>query len=137
MSAITWNTTGTFGKMEYNQFTPILIYGKDIKGFGNVNGVTKNDTIRISGGGGVGFMRGEQEKKHTCPKPITMMDAVITRYTNKGDTVLDIFMGSGTTGVSCIKNNRNFIGIEKDEVYFKIAKERIEIASQDSEHLFT
>lgn len=43
-----------------------------------------------------------------------------------GDIVLDMFMGSGSTGVACINTNRKFIGIETDEVYFNIAKERIE-----------
>lgn len=47
-------------------------------------------------------------------------------YTNEGDTVLDFTMGSGTTGVACKNLNRNFIGIELDENYFNIAKDRIE-----------
>ena len=47
------------------------------------------------------------------------------RFTKKGDVVLDLFMGSGTTGVACINTNRNFIGIELDQKYFEIAKERI------------
>ena len=46
-------------------------------------------------------------------------------WSNEGDTVLDCFMGSGTTGVACKNLNRNFIGIEKDETYFKIAQDRI------------
>jgi len=46
-------------------------------------------------------------------------------YTNEGETVLDNCMGSGTTGVACRNLNRNFIGIEKDEKYFEIAKKRI------------
>jgi hypothetical protein len=46
-------------------------------------------------------------------------------YTNEGETVLDNCMGSGSTGVACLNTNRNFIGIEKDDKYFEIAKERI------------
>jgi site-specific DNA-methyltransferase (adenine-specific) len=53
------------------------------------------------------------------------MDWIIKTYTNEGDTILDPFMGSGTTGVACLQNNRSFIGIEKDENYFKIAEKRI------------
>ena len=51
---------------------------------------------------------------------------------NEGDVVLDCFMGSGTTGVAAVKNNRNFIGIEIDSVYFEIAKERIN--KENEEH---
>jgi len=47
-------------------------------------------------------------------------------YSNKGDTVLDSCMGSGSTGVAAVNTGRDFIGIEKDDTYFKIAKERIE-----------
>ena len=51
---------------------------------------------------------------------------MIKTYTNEGDVVLDNCMGSGSTGVACINTNRNFIGMELDEHYFQIAKERIE-----------
>jgi site-specific DNA-methyltransferase (adenine-specific) len=128
--AVTWNTTGSFGKYGYSQWTPVLCYGTDLKGFGNVNGVTKTDTIKISGGGGVGFTRGDLEKEHTCPKPITMMDAIVTRYAGQNETILDIFMGSGTTGVACVRLGRNFIGIEKEPKYFEIAEKRIASAQQ-------
>ena len=53
--------------------------------------------------------------------------------TEENDTILDCFMGSGTTGVACVELNRNFIGIEIDEHYFKIAKERIEEEVDDNE----
>ena len=55
------------------------------------------------------------------------MEYLIKTYTNEGDSVLDNTMGSGTTGVACINCNRNFTGIESDEKYFDIAKERIEV----------
>ena len=55
-----------------------------------------------------------------------MIEYLIKTYTNEGDTVLDNTMGSGSTGVACLNTNRNFIGIELDEEYFEIAKERIE-----------
>ena len=53
------------------------------------------------------------------------MEYLIKTYTNEGETVLDFTMGSGTTGVACKNLNRNFIGIEIDEDYFKIAQDRI------------
>ena len=53
------------------------------------------------------------------------MEYLIKTYTNEGDTVLDNTMGSGTTGVACVNTNRNFVGIEMDEEYFKIAQDRI------------
>ena len=54
------------------------------------------------------------------------MEYFIKTYSNENDNILDPCMGSGTTGISCIETNRNFIGIEKDEKYFDIAKKRIE-----------
>lgn len=63
---------------------------------------------------------------HPTQKPVALMEYLIKTYSNEGDTILDPFMGSGTTGVACKNLNRNFIGIELDETYFKIAKERIE-----------
>jgi len=53
------------------------------------------------------------------------MEYLIKTYTNEGETVLDPVMGSGSTGVAAKNLNRHFIGIEKDEDYFNIAKERI------------
>jgi len=58
------------------------------------------------------------------------MEYLIKTYTNEGDLVLDNCMGSGTTGVACRNLKRNFIGMELDERYFKIAKERIESTTQ-------
>lgn len=62
---------------------------------------------------------------HPTQKPVALLDYLIKTYTNEGDVVLDNCMGSGSTGVACVNTNRNFIGIELDENYFKIAKERI------------
>ena len=62
---------------------------------------------------------------HPTQKPVALMEYLIKTYTVEGETVLDFTMGSGTTGVACKSLNRNFIGIEKDETYFKIAQERI------------
>jgi len=62
---------------------------------------------------------------HPTQKPVALMEYLIKTYTNESETVLDFTMGSGTTGVAAKNLNRNFIGIELDEVYFKIAEERI------------
>ena len=66
-----------------------------------------------------------QRTVHPTQKPVALMEYLIKTYTNEGETVLDFTMGSGTTGVACKNLNRNFIGIELDEQYFKIAQERI------------
>jgi len=60
--------------------------------------------------------------------PVSIPERFIKLYTNKDDVVLDIFMGSGTTGVACAQLGRKFIGIEIDEEYYKIAEKRIELA---------
>ena len=67
-----------------------------------------------------------QGKVHPTQKPVALMEYLIRTYTNEGETVLDFTMGSGTTGVACVKTGRRFIGIELDEEYFKIASNRIE-----------
>ena len=63
---------------------------------------------------------------HPTQKPVALIEYLIKTYTNEGDTVLDNCMGSGTTGVACKNLGRDFIGIELDEKYFEIAKQRIE-----------
>ena len=68
---------------------------------------------------------------HPTQKPVALLEYLIKTYTLEGETVLDNCMGSGSTGIACINTKRNFIGIEKDDRYFEIAKKRIE------EHLTT
>lgn len=65
---------------------------------------------------------------HPTQKPVALMEYLIRTYTNEGDTVLDNTMGSGTTGVAAANTGREFIGIERDDKYFAIAKKRIEEA---------
>ena len=62
---------------------------------------------------------------HPTQKPVALLEYLIKTYTNEGDTVLDNCMGSGSTGVACQNTNREFIGMELDEKYFNIAKERL------------
>jgi len=64
-------------------------------------------------------------KVHPTEKPIDLMEFYINNSTNENETVLDPFMGSGTTGVACKNLNRQFIGIEMQEDYFNIASERV------------
>jgi DNA modification methylase len=125
LGCITWNTTGSFGKYGYSQWTPVLLYGDDLKGFGNVNGVTKTDTYQINGGGSVGFQRDPASKLHVCPKPMNIMNRMVQRYTAPNELVIDPFAGSGSTGVACVNIGRPFIGIERDSDYFDLACKRI------------
>src|SRR5699024_921694 len=79
---------------------------------------------RVSAGG--------QKPLHPTQKPTELFEMLIKSYTNEGDTVLDNVMGSGTAGVACKNLNRNFIGMELDEEYFKIATERINEMSDNN-----
>lgn len=71
---------------------------------------------------GVNF---SEVRYHPTQKPIAIMDRLINLHSFKDDTILDCFMGSGSTGVSAVKNGRNFIGIEQNEKYYEIAQQRI------------
>ncbi|WP_337568175.1 site-specific DNA-methyltransferase [Mitsuokella jalaludinii] len=62
---------------------------------------------------------------HPTEKPTELLKWLIGMYTRPGDTVLDNCMGSGSTGVACLEMGRDFVGIERDEKYFEIARERI------------
>ena len=89
---------------------------------GHKNGAVKADKIRnniwqYSVGGG--------KIKHPAVFPLQLAKDHIVSWSNENDTVLDCFMGSGTTGVACVNLKRNFIGMEIEEEYFKVAEERI------------
>ena len=64
--------------------------------------------------------------KHPTQKPVKLMEFFVNVLSNENDTILDPFMGSGSTGVAAIKNDRNFIGVELNEKYYNIARQRIE-----------
>lgn len=70
----------------------------------------------------------DKNRQHPTQKPVALLGYLIKTYTNENETVLDNTMGSGSTGVAAVNTDRNFIGIELDENYFNIAKERIEQA---------
>ena len=77
------------------------------------------------------FVHSIDKGLHPTQKSLSLMEEIVRIHTNEGDTVLDPFMGSGTTGVACKNLNRKFVGIEKDADYFAIATERIQ--EQDDE----
>ena len=66
-----------------------------------------------------------KNRLHPTQKPVALLEYLIKTYTNEGETVLDNCMGSGSTGVAAVNTNRKFIGIELDNKYFEIAKQRI------------
>lgn len=110
---------------------------KRTKGHGGYVGDASAEQIRIGENDGnhnpcsILEVKGDNKKEHglhPTQKPVALMEYLIRTYTNEGETVLDNTMGSGTTGVACVNTNRNFIGIEKEEMYFKIAKKRIDEA---------
>ena len=94
-------------------YNPVLFYGK---------------RPRIGGGptATVMYNPGETNIDHPCPKPIKFMTWTIETASLKDQTVLDPFMGSGTTGVACVQLERRFIGIELEPKYFDIACRRID-----------
>ena len=68
----------------------------------------------------------DRDNYHPTQKPILLLEDLIKTFSNENDLVVDLTMGSGSTGVACKNLGRKFIGIEMDEKYFNIAKERIE-----------
>ena len=69
-----------YGMFGYTQWFPVLLYGKDLSGMGTINGVLKSDVITENGGGSVGFQRNNLEKEHTCPKPMSLINKLITGF---------------------------------------------------------
>lgn len=119
-------------------YIPQMIEGKPYTKKAVTNGDGKNygkfdrvGTININGGtryprSVIKFSNDNHGSLHPTQKPVALLEYLIKTYTLEGETVLDNCMGSGSTGVACINTKRNFIGIEKDEKYFEIAKKRIE-----------
>lgn len=70
---------------------------------------------------------------HPTQKPVTLYEWLVRTYTNPGDTVLDLCMGSGTTGLACLATGRRFIGIEQDSEYFEVSKRRIHSVIETNE----
>ena len=72
------------------------------------------------------FGAGREKVAHPCPRPVEQVVYVVIVASGEGETVCDPFMGSGTTGLACIRTGRKFIGIEKDARYFEVARARLE-----------
>ena len=120
-----FNPAGTsIGKWGFILAQPILFYGKDPragKGSGASStwgGHDRDKSIRNKEGG------------HPCPKPIKFTSWLVNKASLENEIILDPFMGSGTTGIACIRMGRKFIGIEISPEYFEIAKNRIKIELQ-------
>lgn len=98
---------------------PILFYGSDPR-----SGKTIQDTsYRLT--------EPASTTEHPCAKPQNAWDWVVNRASLEGETVFDPFMGSGTTGVSCVKLGRKFIGIELEKTFFDLSCRRIEAATRE------
>ena len=153
--SLVWQKTTVTGhlnakRMPLRKHEDILVFGRKLTynpqktaGHKPVNSYTKHQgdgdcyhktKVGISGGGSteryptsvLTFKTDKQKSAlHPTQKPVALMEYLIKTYTNRGETVLDFTMGSGTTGVACKNLNRNFIGIELDKEYFEIAKNRI------------
>lgn len=67
----------------------------------------------------------KEKYNHPCPVPVELMERIIKLISNRGDTIIDPFMGSGTTAIACMNTGRKFIGFEIDNKYFNMAKDRI------------
>ena len=102
-----------FSRWGFTCSQPILFYGKDPYMPRN----KKPNSVRCT--------ENSEKNGHPCPKPIGLMKWLVDRASLPGETVLDPFMGSGTTGVAAVQQGRQFIGIERDPKYFEIACERI------------
>jgi len=108
-----WNRNGmTFSPLGFGNWIPVVIAGERPK----------------SGQDVLSFKIGGYKPNHPSPKPISCMMKLVDRLSEKGETILDPFMGSGATGVACKELGRNFIGIEIEPKYFEIAKQRIDKA---------
>lgn len=113
-----YSATGTGGgRWGFNCSQPILFYGADPY-LEHCKGLRANSF-------GQSYPNDANESGHPCAKPLPQMNWLVGRASWDGETILDPFMGSGTTGVACVNLGRSFIGIEIERKYFDIACERI------------
>ena len=97
-----------------------------------LNEVKENDKLISEYYQKIHRVKNDSNKKHQAQKPVKLISRFIELSSKENDTILDCFMGSGSIGVACINTNRRFIGIELDNNYFNIAKERIENAVNEN-----
>ena len=105
--------------------------GKNYGKFDRVGEVAVNEGTRFPRSV-IKISNDNHKSLHPTQKPIELLEWLIYTYTNENETVLDNCMGSGSTGVACVNTNRKFIGIELDNTYFEIAKERINKAVENT-----
>ena len=123
-----WENTQSRGFYGFNQWQPILIYGKEeIDGhpFQKINGELRSDTFKFSQSSKFMYEETKDIIKHPCPKPITIINRLLYRFSKPKQTVLDPFAGSGTTLVAAKQLGRKAIGIEIEEKYCQIAIKRL------------
>lgn len=104
-------------KGAYAKQTEFIIYS--VKGRHILNGRRDSDILKYNRVTG-------KLQQHQNQKPVDLLKFLIEKSSKPHDTILDCFMGSGSTGVACTQTNRNFIGIELDENYYNIAEKRIQ-----------
>jgi len=110
-----WNKEEQYNQDEKNEFTEGFSGYKCLSEFKRITNVW-TDIPEILGRKGI---------KHFTPKPLKALERILRVHTKEGDIVLDCFMGSGTTGVACKKLNRHFVGIELNQEFFNLARDRI------------
>ena len=111
-----WVKNNSITNMFYMDTHEYIIFARKGKGI-KINNCGTKSVLDI---------KNPSNKVHPTEKPVELMEILINNSTLEGQTVFDPFMGSGTTGVACVNTNRNFIGIELDDKYFEIAKERLQ-----------
>lgn len=124
IKSLIWNKGNKImGHYYMSQFEYILFFrkgkGKKINNCGtsDILSIPNKKTKNLKG-----------ENLHDTEKPVELMKILIENSSKENEIILDPFMGIGSTGVACVNTNRNFIGMELDENYFNIAKDRIEKA---------
>jgi len=123
----TYNPQKTKGEPNHTKGTKIFVKGETNNNYGNFKPVDidVNDDMKYPSSIVEYTKPHPSVTLHPTQKPVDLLEYLIKTYSNEGDVVLDNCMGSGSTGVACVNTNRNFIGIELDENYFKIAEQRI------------
>lgn len=144
---INWKTLVTIQKMACSLDWPIeslLVWDKDWIGPGGLKGLRPSyelvalfamPNFKISNRSLRDIQKfpwsSHKPHGHPAEKPVDLIKWLVKNCSSEGDTVLDAFMGSGTTGEACVNTKRNFVGIEMNEKYFAIAKQRIEAAQAE------
>jgi site-specific DNA-methyltransferase (adenine-specific) len=113
-----WSPEGAIRSGFVHQYIPLLVPPKPVKR-------TKDHwwNVQVSG---LGYFYREEKFDHPGQTSLDITNRVIHSFSKPGDTILDCFMGTGTTGVICAKSGRNFIGIEQEKKWFDLAQKRID-----------